>query len=177
MAKQSPTTSDAGTDVATVEETVVFSAELVHADAKRLDVDWSTLRDTDAILNAAMAEFGNLVDISEFSDGFVRVEKESLVGHKMVILDTVFVDKDPAQGKIGNYVVVRLIDLTDGVKKVISDGSTGIFEQLTSIVRKTKRRGGFGLPNGLRYSDYTYTDKDGDQVPARTYYLDDSPAA
>lgn len=179
MAKAANTDKTPGTDVVPTVGTDEFSADLVHAGAKRLsaDIDWSQLRTEQDILGAVLAEFGDIVDISEYSDGFVRVDKESLVGHKLLILDTVFVDKDPMQGKIGNYVVVRVLDLVDMTKKVFSDGSTGIFEQLTRIVRGSKRRGALGIPNGLRYSDYLYTDKDGDQVPARTYYLDDSPAA
>jgi hypothetical protein len=176
MANAAKATDKASTEVAPI-DTTVYSPEALHSGAKRIDVDFSQLKTSDDVMRALLAEFGEIIDVSEFGDGFVPVDKSELVGHKLMIIDTTFVEKDIAQGKTGDYVVVRAFDVRTGNKVVFADGSTGIFAQLKSIVSQTRKRGGFGIPNGLRVSDYVYTDEKGEQSPAKTYYLDESPAS
>lgn len=118
----------------------------------------------DALRLAAGA--GMLVGRDIIGDGFGVIDKRDLVNRKCVILDVNFYG-----GKWGDAVALKGVR-DDGTKFVINDGSTGIRDQMKALVNRLDGKfHPFTLENGLRESEYTYTDDKGNETPAITYYL------
>lgn len=105
----------------------------------------------------------------EIGDGFKLLDnKDQLVGVGIFL-----VTWDFHQGEHGEFVSVKLIT-KDNQKFILNDGSTGIRDQLMSYSAKKNKMGGLVCDKGLRRSDYKYTDDEGKEKNANTYYLDTS---
>lgn len=127
-------------------------------------------------IGEAMAYLSNLgvqaESIADYGSGLTVVEdKATLVKRAFFIVEWSF-----RQGDHGEYVSALIVTGT-GEKLVLNDGSTGIHDQLRNVTDNRIKRGqsfpqqGLAVPNGLRASNYTYTDADGKEKPATTYYL------
>lgn len=121
-------------------------------------------------MDAALA-MGGVEDYNDFGTGFSVVDKASLIGQAFVILEWRF-----HKGDFGVFVSAAAVT-EDGRKVVINDGSTGICQQLLDVTDQRETRGAPNpqanliVRNGIRASDYTYTDDKGNEIPATTYYL------
>jgi len=77
------------------------------------------------------------------------------------------------------YAIARLDNGTDW-QILYADGGKGIYEQLKSLTDQRiadghpHPQGGALVRGGLAPSDYTFTDDEGKERPARTYYLSNS---
>lgn len=102
-------------------------------------------------------------------DGFALAKsKDQLIG-----VPCAFISWNDSLGDHGPFVAARLVT-QDGRKLVITDGSEGIFRQLMDFQESKGRSGGLVAKNGLRRSDYSYVDSNGEEKPATTYYIDTS---
>lgn len=110
----------------------------------------------------------NVVEAADvLGDGFKTLEnKVTLIGVPFFIVSWNFVNGDH-----GEYVLARVIT-QDNQKLIITDGSRGIKEMLANYSKSSSRYGGLFVRKGLRKSDYTYTDDQGKDQSATTYYLD-----
>lgn len=123
---------------------------------------------------ALLAEQGIAVtDITDFGDGFTVEDKRSLVNVPFIILDYKFADGEyatDAENVDGQFAILRVVT-SDGRKRVVTDGGTGIRNQTRQLQRKGVQ-GGVMCARGLTVSEYDYVDeKTGDVTPAKTYYL------
>lgn len=126
--------------------------------------EMKTYSDLRALVQERGLKVTNASDV--LSDGFeLSKDKEGLVGIEFVIVDWRFTESD-AYGDEGEFVTVRLIT-AQNAKLIINDGSTGIMKQLKGI----DQEGVLYVKNGLRVSEYEYTDAKGKKSKARTYYL------
>lgn len=114
-----------------------------------------------------------IVFSDELGDGFTGLDKagkRQLVGKQFIMLTANFGHDETTNT---DYVVCRVVT-SDNEKYRFADGSTGIYQQILTLVEKT---GGF-VPimarKGLRASDYTTKDKNGDTIRATTFYIDES---
>jgi len=96
--------------------------------------------------------------------------KNQLESEPFVIIDWRFY-----KGEKGPGMVVALMIVTKaGRKLIINDGSTGIRDQVTEL-DKSGVRAPVVVPNGLKSSNYDYTNPDTGEVSrATTFYLDTS---
>lgn len=121
----------------------------------------------------AQEQLGATVVSSEsLGDGFTLYEdKEDLVGLPMMFISWSF-----SQGDFGSFVAARVLVQYPGnaeaQKYVITDGSTGIYQQLKDLAERGDGPQILMAPRGLRKSEYTYTDDKGEKRPAVTYYID-----
>lgn len=177
-------TKEDNTSVAVVDD-VPFVPAIAQKHAQTIGVASDQWADVDnwEILNALLSEtVGDLVEVSEIGSGFIPVDKADMVGKPFIILDMLFKSKD--KDNFGDYVTVRgaLLPPVGAArdaklqKIVFADGGTGIYQQCVTLLKKFGRTGAYSCPNGLSRSDYTYTDDKGDETPATTFYLDESPA-
>lgn len=121
--------------------------------------------------------YGEIIQF-EGSPWEILKDKHELVGVPFMIADV-----RAYEGKFGSAVAIMLITEQpianhSGPRYVINDGSTGIYEQVTGMIRRAKQKSGIMCPNGLRASDYTYELKDAfnpdepaKQIPATTFYI------
>lgn len=117
-------------------------------------------------IELATDKHGQLLDSLDLGDGFASKEKSELVGVPMVILEW----QNGKNTSYGDFLIVKVV--TDKNEKVVFvDGSTGIKQQLDVITENSGRTGGILAREGLRVSEYTYTDDDGKEKPAKTYYI------
>lgn len=127
-----------------------------------------TLRDIHSFSDAMQVLSDAGIDIrstEEFGDGFrVLEDKSRLVKTPFIVLGYKF-----AQGDNGEFVIIHAVTDRDE-KLIITDGSTGIKEQM----KKYQSHGihaGLLVRDGLVKSDYTFKDENGNDRPATTYYL------
>lgn len=118
---------------------------------------------------------GQVVDLAEvpaldsaFGEILNGPGKDRLVGVPFLI-----VDWSQNSGDKGRFVSLRVVT-QDSAKYVVNDGSTGIMSQMDTL-EESGVKGGVVCRHGLRRSDYTYTDPQGEEHPASTYYLDTRP--
>lgn len=134
----------------------------------------SSFEDALAILNASgvVAE-----SISDFGAGFTVVDKARLVNVPFVILEWRF---NASELNDAGFVSLSVVTKNND-KWIINDGSTGILQQLIRITRVRRQRkhatpqNGLAVPAGLSVSNYKFTDAEGKERPASTYYLNESP--
>ena len=134
----------------------------------------SSFEDALAILNASgvVAE-----SISDFGAGFTVVDKARLLNVPFVILEWRF---NASELNDAGFVSLSVVTKNND-KWVINDGSTGILQQLIRITRVRRQRkhatpqNGLAVPAGLSVSNYKFTDAEGKERPASTYYLNESP--
>lgn len=161
--------SETGTDVA--------------INARRPDDE--VLRDIESMQDAFAALENAGVDVVEISDvmgtGFSKIEddagKGTLVKVPFVILHWGF-----SLGEYGDFVTAHIVT-EDGRKLILTDGSKGIYDQLSAFTDETGRQTGMIVRKGLRRSDYRISretrepvgrDYKGETDPATTFYLDTS---
>lgn len=102
-------------------------------------------------------------------DGFALLDskdKHKLVGEMFVIVNWSF-----HIGENGEYVIARIVTANNR-KLVLTDGSTGICKQLSTYSANTGKYAAMVVKQGLRRSDYTFTNEQGEEKSATTYYLD-----
>lgn len=123
-----------------------------------------TYNDLRALVNEKKIPVVNASDV--LSDGFeLTKDKAGLVGIEFVIVDWRFTASSEYED--GEFVTVRLIT-AQNAKLIINDGSKGgIRDQLKSVAPE----GVLFVKNGLRVSEYEYTDEKGKKNKARSYYL------
>lgn len=160
----------------------------VFADVDLADVDsWETAL---SFVEGAFGEVVNAADV--LGSGFKMASEDDmmrLVGVPLILMQWMFYAGD--FGK--DFVAINAIQHHDNgsiTKWVITDGGTGICNQLTEYTKKTGRSGGLGVPKGLRVSNY-YIDRDTKTAltkvevaeglttgrkmdPAHTFYLETS---
>lgn len=147
-------------------ELISANAELRGLPSIR-QTDLSNIVSFEQAIQAAEDTFGALISSAELGDGFARVDKMSLVGNTFVILDIKYGDGDYSQ-----FSIIRGIT-KDNRKFFITDGSTGLNEQIVELVKKYQRTGGILCNGGLRVSEYEYTDPNTQKTsPAKTFYID-----
>lgn len=154
-AKQS--TQDTSTvDATVVEETV--SAELVESDGYS-DTALKNIESFEDAANLAAETYGlaNAADI--LGDGFNLVKgdpaKRRLVGQPMVVMEWKFYPGDFG----AEFVAMRVVTMGDqgaAVKSIVTDGSTGIYQQLREMTDAYGRKGGMIVHSGLRESSYPF---------------------
>lgn len=120
-------------------------------------------------LKGKIGEENVKVASEEIGDGFKLLEnKDQLCGVQFLI-----VNWDFHQGDHGEFVSCKVIT-QDNLKYIVNDGSSGIRDQLMAYTAKQNIKAGLFCKKGLRRSDYKYTDENGQEKPATTYYLDTS---
>lgn len=155
--------SDKATEVATTSPQV--------SDAALADI--ATFEDALAVINDVFA--GAVIQADkELGTGFALLnDKAILIGVPFVAVKIDEHESDiSAEGK---FVTLHVVTQA-GQKFILNDGSTGIFAQVQELWRRKPELRGLPMMvrHGLRRSDYTYTDSEGKQRPAVTYYLDTS---
>lgn len=123
-----------------------------------------------------IAYFARLgVDVASADDGIISidvVDKETLIGKPFVMEEW----RINASGKFGTFVSVVAMD-DNGKRFVFNDGSTGVAVQLAELSAYREAHNhpmpynGRYVKHGLRVSEYTYTDDNGKETPAKTFYL------
>lgn len=159
---KSVTDAPAGGAVATVKKT----DEEKEAEKAR------NLRLKEMSLNELQKEF-QFVDASELLEteqfGPILKDKSVLVGTPFLIVEWFFYPGDFGE----DFVSMKVVTM-DGRKFIVNDGSTGITAQLRATSEKRNVYGGMACRKGLRVSEYTYTNDKGVEVPAATFYIDNS---
>jgi hypothetical protein len=126
-----------------------------------------------------MQEAGVVADsMSDYGTGFALLkDKERLVSLPFIIVEWRFNNSDLNEAGFASFACIT----KHGDKYVVNDGSTGIADQLRSVTQRRIAAGhktpqnGLLVPAGLTVSRYDFTDADGKQKPATTYYLSESP--
>jgi hypothetical protein len=84
---------------------------------------------------------------------------------------------DPETGEPRQFAVLRILvskqirtESGDSNKVVVTDGSTGIYQQLRKVTQKTGKTGSMMVRHGLRVSQYTAATAEGPKQ-AETFYL------
>lgn len=108
------------------------------------------------------------------ADEWPLVEKDSLVNVPFVA--TQWAISNPEGSEHGQYIVMRGVT-KEGARFRISDGGTGIMNQLVTLTQKRMAQGhaapnvGLLCAKGLRVSQYNTTDAAGKSIKAETYYI------
>jgi hypothetical protein len=117
----------------------------------------------------ADVDSGNVVHISEVDD-VVRLDSEDkgkLIGVPIILVSWQF-----KYDKVQEREYVSMAIVTDKNEKfIVTDGSTGIYEQLARYTSKLGKVVPIFLPKGLTKSDYVTTDNEGKTIQATTFYL------
>lgn len=131
----------------------------------------NTLEDISTILGGQVV---NAAD--EMGNGFTIMEKEQkdrLCGVPLVILSW-----SVNVGDHGLFVSAYVAELNKQGqvvgKWIVNDGSmkSGLGQQLKELTDEKGMVRGLFVPNGLRRSDYEYTNDKGETAPTSTYYID-----
>lgn len=109
----------------------------------------------------------------EFGSGFrvaSETEKRSLIGVPFIALGLRLAPGEyMREGEKTDFAVLHIVTKT-GEKLILTDGSTGICDQVKEVLAKGITAGLY-VAGGLRVSDYDYTDEKGNVSPASTFYL------
>lgn len=169
MAKNSGNGSAESATVATQDMT---SAEIVRLISNEQLKGIQSFEDAIAL---AQEIYGELASSDELGNGFVMVEKETLLGVPFVVVDTSVKpsEKFKRDGQPSLWAIIRAVT-KDHKKVIITDGSTGLCQQIIQWRTEKGKTGGFMAFHGLRKSEYEYTDEKGNTSPATTYYIDES---
>jgi hypothetical protein len=143
-------------------------------DAFYTDADLRAVKSFEDALKLVTDTVGDVLDAAdEIGSGFVQIDnKDRLVDTAFVILSFSINDGDfrDTEGFLQKFVSVRVVTRSND-KYWFTDGSTGIARQLRDYVEMGGRKAGLLVKNGLRKSEYTFTDSNGNEQPATTYYL------
>lgn len=131
--------------------TVDGMRELASIQAFAGDAEMRDIASYEDALALATAVHGDVLDIAqELGTGFALLkDKGKLEDQEFVLIQWRFTAGDFAKG----FVSAALVTKT-GDKYIITDGSTGIFQQLMNLSQETQRFGGVKVPNGVRASRY-----------------------
>lgn len=160
--------SEDGTDVD------VVTGEIVKSLPARLIEDTRNVDSYEAALAAIQAAGGTVDKASEF-EVLDKKDKATLVGVPFVAIQWRF-----NTGDMGEFVSVEIIT-KDKRKLILNDGSTGIYAQLKHLTEDRMRKNpalplavalcGVEANQGLRVSEFDYTDDKGNTSKAQTYYI------
>lgn len=140
-------------------------------------IDDYTLRAWQNVADA-MAEFessGMEVYVANevIGSGYNVIDKKELINRGFLLVNWRF-----TQSATGVYVVATgLTTDNPAVRFIITDGSTGLREQLMNETRRrinariTHINAGLLVPRGLVVSEYDTENEQGEPIKARTYYL------
>lgn len=107
---------------------------------------------------------------SDYGDGFDVHDKKEFVGTPFLLIDFKVVPGEKSDYG-ANFVVIRLITEA-GKKAILTDGSTGICDQIVRLSQRTPPvTGGIFCEKGLDVSEYKYVAESGEETPAKTYYI------
>lgn len=138
------------------------------------EADMRAIHSFEDALKLVTDTVGDILDATdEIGSGFAQLDnKDRLVDTTFIILSFSINDGDfrDAEGFQQKFVSLRVVAQT-GEKYWFTDGSTGISRQLRDYVEMGGRKAGLLVKNGLRKSEYTFTDANGNEQPAKTYYL------
>lgn len=145
--------------------------------------DDETLRQINSVQDAFDVLSRNGIDVVDISEelgtGFQLIESDEGKG-TLVKTPFVIVYWGFSLGDYGEFVTAFVMT-EDGRKLILTDGSTGIYAQLSEYTEKTGRQAGMMVKRGLRRSDYHISretrepvgrDYEGEKDPATTFYLD-----
>jgi len=153
-------------DAETTENVDAENTELVPVLSSESLVAIKTFDDALALLRETYGESSVAVASEVLGDGFkMLAEKDQLIGCAFLAVAWQF-----TMGDHGEYVIARIITARNE-KLVITDGSTGIYQQFADYSKRSGKFNGLYVEQGLRRSDYTYDDN-GKEKAASTYYLD-----
>jgi hypothetical protein len=148
----------------TTEELAPYSADKMVSDEIAHDItsaaDWEKFTGT------------KVVEIGDIIPGFTVVEKSELVGVPILLLGWRINTSNKYAGSDGamlEFASVLVRDLARSRTVVFNDGGTGIPAQL-GLLESKGVTGGVSVPNGLRVSEYLFTDDEGSRM-AHTHYL------
>lgn len=162
--KNGKTQAETGAEVAV--SNVSFSADEMR--------ELATFEDVQALFEAHGVTVVNAAE--EIGDGFVLLSKDDkpkFEGVAMMLLSWVFAEGDHKKedGTKGEFVAVRFVtrEMNGTIGKyILTDGGTGIYEQLKSYSVRSGNKQAMYVPKGLRVSRYSNEYSD-DNV---TCYLD-----
>lgn len=161
---------DSNTDVVE-QSTTGQQVETIEDLNKLFHIDDTFVPDTVTDIENYFAEHGGVIEFK--GSAYDIVEKKTLIGKAFTIVDIRFY-----KGKWGDAVAVLALTDRDNEKVVFNDGSTGVFRQCLTAVKRSRRRGGFSCPRGLRASEYEFQETDivtgeliGEPTSAVTYYI------
>lgn len=121
----------------------------------------------DAVALAKQVNDGVIISSADLGDGFAIKEKKDLIGIQMMLLEW---EQGKNVSKGEGFIIVRAVTVNND-KVIFTDGSTGIWRQLTQFTEQTGRTSGMYAQEGLRVSRYTFTDETGKEKDAETYYI------
>lgn len=135
-----------------IEISIDSMRDLASVQAFAGDAEMREIASYEDALALAEAVHGDVLDIAEeLGTGFVLLkDKGKLEGQEFVLLQWRFAAGDFSKG----FVSAALVTKT-GDKYIITDGSTGICDQLLTLSQEHKRFGGIKVPLGLRASRYS----------------------
>jgi hypothetical protein len=162
-------------DDQTVNDSIDDSAAATETpDAHFSDVQLRGVSSFEEAMQLATETFGDVLDAAdEIGSGFVKLEnKDRLVDTEFVILSYSMSEGDfrDTDGFLQHFVSARIVTRA-GEKFFFTDGGTGIYRQLEDLAVRSGRTGGIHVKNGLRRSEYTWVDKNGNDQPGVTHYL------
>lgn len=146
------------------------------------------LTQPDGFKNDELRSIENLDDIRTLLGGEV-INAATEIGNGFSIMDSeqknrlcgvpvLFLSWDVNVGDHGLFVSAYVVELDKNGKVVgkwiVNDGSmkSGMGQQLKELTDEKGIKRGLYAPNGLRRSDYTFTNDKGEESPASTYYVD-----
>ena len=111
-----------------------------------------------------------ITSITDFGDGFeAGADKANFVGVKFLLIDWRIVDGEKSD--YGTDFAVMWVVTVDGRKSILTDGSTGVCDQIKTLVARNAIAP-IMCEKGLTVSNYEYVDEKGKRTPAKTYYID-----
>lgn len=149
-------------------------SDVVKAVPQWTDDELAAIDGWDSLATLAKSEGVVIGDTSDYGTGFTVLEtkdKATLVGTEFAIVQVDFNDSEV--GDSGEFVTLHIVT-RDGRKLILNDGSTGIYAQVKSMVKRMPAgttRVLIKCPKGLTRSDYKYVNDKGEEKPATTYYL------
>lgn len=132
---------------------------ILSADAR---ADMQSFDDAIQTLSQSGIEVHNVED---FGDGFMPVEKATLIDVPFIIVDV-----NQYEGDQGQFTVIHAMT-KDNRKVIFTDGGKGIHKSVTDLMEDGKSLVGSYCKGGLTASHYEYVDNDGNKRPATTYYI------
>jgi len=178
-------------DPAAMAEMERFKAAAMHRPDDEDMRGIQTAADARADLFARFGESGLVWADEVLGTGWERVKddktaKAQLVEKPFIIYYWAFSPgdfRDPLTGKLRDFVTMWIVT-EDDRRYIITDGSTGVCEDLDKYTKRTGRQHGLGVRRGFRRSDYKLgvmddvkgkvvpRDYEGPTEPATTFYID-----
>lgn len=139
------------------------------------DISDSDLRNLTSLEDIQRVVGGKVENAADYGNGFSILEDKA----RLCDVPIVFLAWSRHEGDHGDFVSAYCTELNKQGqivgKWIVNDGSmkSGLARQLLDMTEKEGIQRGLFVPNGLRRSDYKYTDEaTGEVKPATTYYID-----